>query len=140
MTSRITTIGAAVLLAAVGIAQAHHTYALFDGSRKLTVSGTVAKLEWTNPHTFVWLYVASAENSGKYDLYAFENGSPNAVTKAGWTKSSLQTGDQITVEYAPLRDGRKGGHLISVRLADGHVLGGVGFTPGGGNPAVPAGK
>jgi len=116
---------AALLLGISAVAQAHHTYALFDGSKKLTVSGTVAKLEWTNPHTFLWVYVPGTE-AGKYDLYAFENGSPNAVSKVGWSKTSVQAGDRITVNYAPLRDGRKGGHLLTVKLADGRVLSGVG--------------
>ena len=124
----------AVLLTAMGLAQAHHTYALFDGSRMRTVAGTVAKLEWTNPHTFVWVYVASAENAGRYDLYAFENGSPNAVSKVGWSQTSLRAGDKIAVQYAPLRDGRKGGHLVSVKLPDGRILHGVGFGSGSSVP------
>jgi hypothetical protein len=120
---------AAVLLGAAVVAEAHHTYALFDSSKTLTVSGTVAKLEWTNPHTFVWVYVPSTETAGKYDLYAFENGSPNAVSKAGWSKTTVQAGDKITVDFAPLRDGRKGGHLLSVKLNDGRTLYGVGIKP-----------
>jgi len=122
---KVVGIAAALLLGISAVAQAHHTYALFDASKKLTVSGTVAKLEWTNPHTFLWVYVPSTEAAGKYDLYAFENGSPNAVTRVGWSKTSVQAGDKITVDYAPLRDGRKGGHLLSVTLADGRTLHGV---------------
>lgn len=122
---------AGLLLGMTALAEAHHTYALFDASKTLTVTGTVAKLEWTNPHTFVWVYVPSTENAGKFDLYAFENGSPNAVTKAGWSKTSVQAGDRITVDYAPLRDGRKGGHLLSLKLPDGRTLHGVGIKPAG---------
>jgi hypothetical protein len=117
---------ALLLLAGMHGAQAHHSYAMFDGSKTLTVSGTVAKLEWTNPHVFVWIYVPSTKNPGKYDLYAFENASPNAITKVGWTRDSLQAGDKITVEYSPLRDGRNGGHLTVAKLADGRTLGSVG--------------
>src|SRR6185437_10775397 len=114
------------ILAPMGTAQAHHTYAMFDRSQTLTLHGTVAKLEWTNPHVFVWLYVQSASNPGKYDLYALENGSPNAISKIGWNKESLQPGDKVTIEYWPLRDGRKGGHLAKATLATGRVLGAVG--------------
>jgi hypothetical protein len=52
-------VGPALLVASIGIAQAHHTYAMFDGSRSLTVRGTIAKLECRNPHVFVWMYVLS---------------------------------------------------------------------------------
>jgi hypothetical protein len=115
-----------LLAASIGTTQAHHTYAMFDRSKTQTLRGTVAKLEWTNPHVFVWLYVPSVDNPGKYDLYALENGSPNALSKIGWTRQSLQPGDKITIEYWPLRDGRKGGHLAKATLANGQVLGAVG--------------
>lgn len=115
-----------LLLASLSTAQAHHTYAMFDRSKTVTVHGTVAKLEWTNPHVFVWLYVPSTNDPGKYDLYAFENGSPNAISKVGWSKNSLQPGDKITIDYWPLRDGRKGGHLAKATLASGRVLRAVG--------------
>jgi hypothetical protein len=115
-----------LLLGSLSTAQAHHTYAMFDKSKLLSVHGTVAKLEWANPHVFVWLYVPSASKPGKYDLYAFENGSPNAISKIGWNRNSLQPGDQVTIEYSPLRDGRKGGHLDKATLTDGRVLGAVG--------------
>jgi hypothetical protein len=103
---------------------------MFDASHTVKVSGTVAKLEWTNPHVFVWMYVPTAGSPGKYDLYAFENGSPNALSKVGWNKAILHAGDAITVEYWPLRDGRKGGHLSKVTLPDGRVIGSVGGIAG----------
>lgn len=115
-----------LFLGSLGTAQAHHTYAMFDNSKVVTVQGTVAKLEWANPHVFVWLYVPSVKNPGKYDLYAFENGSPNAISKIGWNRNSLKPGDKVTIEYSPLRDGRTGGHLDKATLADGRVLGAVG--------------
>jgi hypothetical protein len=122
---------------AVGVVEAHHTYSIFDGSKRVTVGGTLAKHEWTNPHTFLWVYVPSTEAPGEYDLYGFENGSPNAVMKVGWSKDLLQAGDKIVVEYSPLRDGRKGGHLLSARLPDGRTLRGVGFA---GDPSVEQAK
>jgi uncharacterized protein DUF6152 len=117
---------ALLLLTGTHGAWAHHSYAMFDGSKTLTVSGTVAKLEWSNPHVFMWIYVPSTKEPGKYDLYAFENGSPNAITKVGWSKDSVHAGDKVTVEYWPLRDGRNGGHLSVARLADGRTLRSVG--------------
>ena len=110
------------LLAPVGSVLAHHSYAMFDSSRTRTVSGTVAKLEWLNPHAFVWVYVPSAAKPGTYDLWGFENGSPSVLQGHGWNKNVLKAGDKIGVEYWPLRDGSMGGHCEKVTLADGRVL------------------
>lgn len=118
-----------VILAALAslpvVAIAHHTYAMFDGSKTLSVSGTIAKLEWKNPHVFVWMYVPSKETPGKYDLWAFENGSPTVLEAHGWSKNVLKAGDKITVEYWPLRSGAIGGHWEKGKLADGRVLQGA---------------
>src|SRR5579863_946760 len=95
---------AACLLGLSNPALAHHSYAMFDASKKLTVSGTVAKLEWMNPHVFLWLYVPNKANPASFDLYAFENGSVNALTRLGWSATALKAGDRITVEYWPLKD------------------------------------
>lgn len=115
---------AAVLPAAP--ASAHHTYAMFDASRTLTVTGTVAKLEWMNPHVFVWVYVRNSSAPGGYDLYAFENGSINVLARLGWSKTSFRNGEKIVVDYWPLKDGRTGGHFIQATLSDGRVLKGAG--------------
>ena len=107
-------------------AQAHHSYAMFDGTKTLTVSGTVAKLEWANPHVYVWVYVANSAAPSGYDLYAFENGSTGVLARLGWSKSTFEAGEKITVEYWPLKDGRTGGHFIKATHADGRVAAGAG--------------
>jgi Family of unknown function (DUF6152) len=119
---RRTLVGPALLLASIGIAHAHHTYAMFDGSRSLTVRGTIAKVEWSNPHVFVWMYVPSPSTPGKYDLYAFESGSIGELTRLGWSSTALSAGDKVAIEYQPLRDGRRGGHLTTATTPDGRVL------------------
>jgi hypothetical protein len=111
-----------VLSLPTGIAGAHHSYAMFDTARTLNVSGTVAKLEWMNPHAFLWVYVPSPTKPGTYDLWGFENGSPSVLQGHGWTKDVLKAGDKIGVEYWPLRDGTIGGHCEKVTLADGRVF------------------
>lgn len=118
-------IGAASLLLATA-ASAHHSYAMFDGSKTLTVAGTVAKLEWMNPHVFVWVYVPNPKAPTGYDLYAFENGSPNVLARLGWSKAALNIGEKLTVEYWPLKDGRNGGHFLKATRAQGQVLYGAG--------------
>ena len=105
---------------------AHHSYAMFDGTRRLTVVGTVAKLEWMNPHVFIWVYVPNAKAATGYDLYGFSNASTNVLSRAGWTPSTLKPGEKVTVEYWPLRDGRTGGQFIQATHEDGHVTVGKG--------------
>lgn len=115
-----TQLGIAVsLLAASASGWAHHSYAMFNMSSRRVVHGTVAKIEWANPHVFVWVYVKRQDQAGRYDLYAFENDSVNGMTRLGWTKNTFKPGDAITVEYFPLRDGRTGGELIKAITADG---------------------
>jgi hypothetical protein len=116
--------GVALLLAQP--VRAHHSYAMFDGSTLKSVTGTVARLEWRNPHVFVWVYVRNSSASGGYDLYAFENGSPAVLARMGWSKDVLAAGETITVEYWPLRDGRNGGHFVKATRSGGRTLPGVG--------------
>jgi hypothetical protein len=117
-------------LAAAATAAGHHSYAMFDGARQLTVKGTVAKLEWTNPHIFIWVYVPNTAAQNGFDLYAFENGSPNVLTRLGWSKTTFAAGEQLTIEYWPLADGRTGGHFFQATRADGSVIRGAGGPRG----------
>lgn len=133
------TLSAAGMLLATNVL-GHHSYSMFDNTRRLTVSGTVASHEWKNPHTYIWVYVPSAQEPGKEQLYGFENGSPSAMRKGGWSRDSLRENDRITVEYVPLRDGRTGGHCARVTLANGQVLtcDGIGrYPPGKSVPGAP---
>jgi hypothetical protein len=110
-------------------ARAHHSYAMFDGAQTRTVTGTIAKLEWSNPHVFIWVYVPNAARTG-HDLYAFENGSTNVLARRGWSKATFAAGEQVTVEYWPLKDGRNGGHFRLARHADGRITRGAGGPRG----------
>jgi hypothetical protein len=124
-------LAAAVAFGSATGAAAHHSYAMFDGSRTVTVTGTVAKLEWVNPHVFVWVYVPNAASATGYDLYAFENGSPNVLLRRGWSKETFASGEAVAVTYWPLADGRPGGHFAVATRADGSVVRAAG-GPGGG--------
>jgi hypothetical protein len=117
------------MLACTGAALAHHTYSMFDTKRELSVSGVVAKFEWKNPHAYLWVYVPSTTSAGKYDAWAFENGSPSVLSKLGWSKETVKPNDKVTVTYAPLRDGKPGGHCVKVTLGSGRSLECVGFGP-----------
>jgi hypothetical protein len=116
-------------LACAGTALAHHTYSMFDTKRELSVSGVVAKFEWKNPHAYLWVYVPDTAVAGKYAAWAFENGSPSLLSKLGWSKDSVKPNDKVTVTYAPLRDGKPGGHCTKITLSGGRSLECVGFGP-----------
>lgn len=109
---------------------AHHSYSMFDGSRTLTVTGTVAKIEWTNPHVFIWVYVPNPARDTGFDLFAFENGSPNVLARSGWSKATFAEGEAVTIEYWPLADGRTGGHYKQATRTDGSVVRGAGGPRG----------
>jgi hypothetical protein len=109
-------------------AAAHHSYAMFDGSRTVTVVGTLAKLEWTNPHVFIWVWVQ--DGSGEPVLYAFENGSPNVLTRRGWSKTTFAPQEKLAITYWPLTDGRPGGHFAVATRVDGTEVRAAG-GPGG---------
>lgn len=131
------------LALAFGVASstdAHHSYAMFDGTRTTTVRGTVAKLEWTNPHVFVWMYVPNSAAQGGFDLYAFENGSPNVLARGGWSATTFAAGEELTIEYWPLLDGRTGGHFRLATRVDGTLIRGAGGPRGvdGNLPAASA--
>ena len=124
-----TMFAAAVSLGICAVTSAHHSYSEFDMSKQVTLNGTIAKVEWTNPHTYVWMYVPKKQ--GGHDLYAFENGSPAMLRRFGWTKDTLPIGEKVTVQYRPLKDGRPGGSFIRATHADGRVTGGDPYAPGG---------
>lgn len=116
---RITLLAAAASLAFGATANAHHSTAMFDFSKKIEISGTVKDFEWTNPHTWTNVTVEGGKSAGVYGL---EGMSPNYLSRNGWTKRTLKQGDKVTFEVHPLKDGRKGGFMVSAKLADGTVL------------------
>ena len=112
-----------VLLLSQGpIVFAHHSYSPIDKTRLAEVSAIVAKLEWTNPHIFLWTYVVDESQESGYQLWAFETGSITMMARAGWSRDdTLKVGEKVTIEYFPLRDGRPGGEIASLTHADGTV-------------------
>jgi len=102
-------------------ARAHHSFAMFDRTRQVTLVGVVKAFQWTNPHSWVQLAVA---RGGAEEAWAIEALSPNVLGRQGWSKNTLRPGDRVSVVINPLRDGKAGGNLVSVALADGRVLGG----------------
>jgi hypothetical protein len=112
-------LGALMLTAST--ATAHHGFADYDMTRHESAAGKVRSFEWTNPHTWLWLDVP--DGKGGVTLYAFEGMSPNYLGRRGWTRHSLEPGDQITVSFFPFKDpSKKGGTLASATKENGEVL------------------
>ena len=118
-----------VLLAAVILViwvpvKAHHSFAaVFDVDTSVAVSGTVTKVEWMNPHA--WIYIDVENGDGDSDNWACELGSPNGLIRRGWTRKSMQVGDAISVAGYRARDGSLRGNVKSIVLADGTELTGM---------------
>ena len=110
----------AALLALASVVQAHHSFAMFDKNRVVTVKGVVHKLEWTNPH--VYMFVDVPDGKGGKTLYAVECNSPNVLMRTGWKANTVNAGDAVSVGLYPLRDGRPGGLLDSVTLPNGKTI------------------
>ena len=112
---------AGALVLGASPALAHHSAAMFDATKEVTLQGTVKEFQWTNPHTWVQLNVA--DGSGKVVEWSIEGGGPSALYRRGWRATSLKPGDKITVVVNPLRNGAPGGNMRSVTMADGRKLG-----------------
>jgi hypothetical protein len=120
--SRSLAIATALCLGVAAPALAHHSFAMFDTTKMVTVTGTVKEFQWSNPHA-VLLVVTEAPESGAPDLWTLELTSPGNLTRSGWTRHSLNPGDKVEVQFNPLRDGTHGGGFNQVKLlATGQVL------------------
>ena len=100
---------------------AHHSFAMFDTAKRLTMSGTVTAFEWTNPHVYIELDVPDEKGAVKH--WSVELGSPSILMQAGWKFSDVKVNDKITVVLNPLRSGEAGGLLVTATVRDGRVLG-----------------
>jgi hypothetical protein len=111
-------------------ASAHHSFAMFDQTREVTLKGPVVEFQWTNPHAFIHVEVDKV-------VWEIELNSPNNLKRQGWKSTSLKPGEVITLLANPLRDPKhKGGLFIRLTKADGTVLGEA-MRAGGGPINVP---
>ena len=108
---------AGAILSCGGSAWAHHSFAMFDQSKQVSIAGTIKAFEWTNPHAFIELEAPDGK------LWSIELNSPNNLVRQGWKRTALKPGDKVTVVLNPLRDGQTGGLFNAVTLPSGQVLG-----------------
>ena len=107
--------GLVLILASVPTV-AHHSFAAeFDSSKPLKLTGTVTKIEWTNPHA--WFHMDVKDDTGKATSWGFELGSPNGLMRAGWTRNSMKIGDTVSVEASRAKDGSNNANARAVTLA-----------------------
>jgi DNA/RNA endonuclease YhcR with UshA esterase domain len=111
---RIRHVAAFVMLSAVS-AHAHQNFrAEFDIKSPFTVTGTVTRVEWTNPHT--WFYLDVKDDKGTIEHWSMEMGSPNALMRAGWKRTSMNAGDLVTVDGYRSWDRKHTGNARAVVL------------------------
>ena len=128
------------VLAAAGIAAgipawAHHSFAAeFDGSRSLRLTGTITRIEWSNPHSY--FYIDVKDDKGNVANWGCEGAGPGALTRRGWKKGDVKLGDTLIVDGYPAKDGS---HLIDARrvtLPDGRSVSGGSAGDGGPGDAL----
>jgi tRNA(Ile2) C34 agmatinyltransferase TiaS len=109
------------LLASSAPAFAHHSFAAeFDAKKPVTLTGTVVRLEWTNPHAH--FYISVKDQGGAATVWEFELASPNGLMRHGWSRNSLKPGDVVTVMGYLAKDGSKLANARSVSLPDGRKI------------------
>jgi len=99
---------------------AHHSTGMFDQTQTLSRSGTVDALDWINPHA--WLHVDFTDEDGTVRTWSFEGGNIGQLAQLGWRLDDFAPGTEITVGFRPMKDGSRGGQLMSATLPDGRQV------------------
>jgi hypothetical protein len=117
----VTSIAVAALAVTTPAAFAHHSFAAeFDANSPIDLAGVVTKIDWTNPHTYIYIDVENEQ--GEWEIWGIEMGSPNGLMRRGWTRNSLQIGDEVSVSGTRARDGSYKGNARTVVLASGERM------------------
>jgi hypothetical protein len=128
-------VGAFLVAAATPPLSAHHSFAAeFDANKPVTLTGTVTRLEWANPH--IWVYLDVKDDQGTLQHWQCEGGAPNTLTRNGWTRDALKANDRITIDGALAKDGSKTCNARVVKLPDGRSV----FAGSAGGDAPPPPK
>ena len=110
-------------LLAASPSHAHHSSAMFDKTRTVTLTGTVSQFQWTNPHSWIQIVV---EDGGVPVEWSIEMGAPVELFRIGWRPATLKPGDKIVLIGNPMRDGTHGALFVSGKRQDGSPIGKAG--------------
>ena len=117
MRTRLAILMCVASIVASGRALAHHSFAAeFDDKKPVTLTGTVTKVEWTNPHT--WFFMDVKNPDGSVANWGFELGGPAQLLRAGWKRDSMKVGDVVTVDASRARDGSNNANARTVMLTN----------------------
>lgn len=111
---------AAIAVATAAPAFAHHSAAMFDAEREVTLKGTVREFQYTNPHS--WIQVMVPGQDGKALEWSIETAAPIVLLRAGIKKTSIMPGEKVSIRVHPMKDGSAGGNLIALTKEDGSVV------------------
>jgi Family of unknown function (DUF6152) len=132
--TRFFVISAFLTATAAHTVSAHHSFAAeFDATKPITLKGTVTKLEWANPH--IWVYLDVKDAQGGLQHWQCEGGPPNTLTRNGWSVNSLKASDEVTIDGVLAKDGSKTCNARMVKLPDGRSV--FAGSSGGDNPPPP---
>ena len=112
----------AAVICAAPAALAHHSFAMFDASKLVTLEGTVKQFQWTNPHAWIILMVNEPDGQPPAQ-WAIEMNGPSGLVRDGWYPKTLTPGMHVKVFIHPLHDGKKGGQYLGITLPDGTKMG-----------------
>jgi len=131
MRTKFLAVAAGLAIVTIQPVSAHHSFAAeFDSNKQVTLQGSVTKLEWQNPH--IWVYLDVKDDRGVPQAWQCEGGPPNTLTRNGWSTNSLKSGDQVTIEGFLAKDGSRTCNARSVKLPDGRTV-----FAGSSNPETP---
>jgi Family of unknown function (DUF6152) len=118
MTIRLQTLVSSVMLAtalsAAGTVSAHHSFAMYEPEKVVTIDGVVKDFKWTNPHVIITVLASSESADANGKLWTLELPAPGQMTRNGWTHTTIKPGDMVKATLRPFRDGRLGGAFVSV--------------------------
>jgi hypothetical protein len=121
MNLKVVGLTAVTLTSFTTLALAHHSFAMFDAEKTVTMEGTVKEFEWVNPHSWLRVMVKD-EKTGQPAVWALELSSPARLKRMGMSADSVKPGDSVSVTFHPLKDGARGGQFLQAVLPDGKLV------------------